>query len=351
VVEISIVIDENPALEPWTIDVADFPSGGTMAEAIAFCVRYAVLAPSGHNTQPWWFAIDGNQVVVGLDPSRGLAVLDPDDREATISVGAAVFMLRVALGHFGFSSKPFYWPDPHDPEACVRLEVLDVGTPDQELAPYFDAITRRHTSRMRFLGQPVPQSLLGQLAGDARAEGAELLTLTDYPSRRALAELVSAADLQQMDDRRFRRELASWLRPVHTRRGDGIRGYGSGLAEVMSVAAPLVVRTFDVGEGRAARDVELATGSPVIAVLATTDDDRTSWLRAGQALARMALRATAANVLVGFLDQPVEVAELRNKVAALVGTDAQPQLVLRLGYGAPAPPQPRRPLADALARR
>ena len=341
----------NPALQPWAIDVADFPTGGTMEEAIAFCIRYAVLAPSGHNTQPWWFAIDGNRVTVGLDPSRGLAVLDPDDREATISVGAAVFLLRVALSHFGFSSTLTYWPDPRDPEACVRMDVLDVGSPDPDLEPYFGAITHRHTSRMRFLSQPVPKPLLDQMASDARAERAELSTLTDYPSRRALAELVGVADLQQMDDRRFRRELASWLRPVHTRRGDGIRGYGSRLAEIMSVAAPLVVRTFDVGEGRAARDVEVATGSPVIAVLATRGDDRTSWLQAGQALARMSLRATGANVLVGFLDQPVEVAELRSKVAALAGTDAQPQLVLRLGYGAPAPPQPRRPLSEALVRR
>lgn len=348
--ETVLEIYENPALQSWAIDAADFPAGGTMSEVISFCIGYAVLAPSSHNSQPWWFDVDGNHVTIGLDPSRGLAVVDPDDREATISVGAAVFTLRAALGHFGFASTVAYWPDPNDPEACVQLEVTDVGTSDPNWEPFFDAITRRHTSRSRFLDQTLPQAVLDALVADARAENTDLTLLLDYPSRRALAELVSDADRQQMSDRRFRRELASWLRSAHTRRGDGIRGYGSSLQEVMSVAEPLIVRTFDIGEGRAARDVELATGSPVIAVLSTHADDRTAWLQTGQALARIALRATAANILLGYLDQPVEVPNLRADVAALAGIDGHPQLVLRLGYGVPAVPQPRRALDDAFGR-
>lgn len=343
---------QNPALRAWDVDDADFPPACTMSEAIAFCIRYAILAPSGHNAQPWWFAIEDNTVVVGLDPSRGLAVLDPDDREATISVGAAVFTLRVALAHFGFDSSVAYWPDPHDPEACVRLTVTNRASRDSELDALFPAITRRHTSRSRFRDEELPPSLLEKIVEDAASEGADLHLLIDYPSRRALAKLIAQADHEQMDDRSFRRELASWMRSAHTMRGDGIRGYGSDLQNLMSIATPLVVRTFDVGDGRAARDVDLATGSPVLAVLTTSADDRTSWLQAGQALARVALRATTANVLVGFLDQPVEVARLREEVASFAASSpAAPQLVLRLGYGALPVPQPRRSVDEAFVRR
>lgn len=342
---------DNPVLSPWLVDSADFPPGATMAEIIEFCLRYAVLAPSGHNAQPWWFAVDGSSVVVGLDPSRGLAVVDPDDREATISVGAAVFYLRTALAHFGFAAKVTLWPDPHDPEACAQLDVSDRGGTDPELEPLFASMTRRHTSRGKFLEQKPSSAILNGLIDDAQAEGAHLCVLTDYPSRHALAELISAADRRQMDDKSFRRELASWLRSGYTHRTDGIRWGGHNVTEVMSLAAPLVVRTFDLGEGRAARDVELATGSPALAVLVTEADDRTSWLTAGQALARVALRATAANLLIGFLDQPVEVPELREAVVEAIGGGAYPQLILRLGYGDAALPQPRRPVDDCLVRR
>lgn len=345
-----VQIYDNPALRPWTVDAAEFPTAGTMAEIIEFCLRYAILAPSSHNSQPWWFAVDGSSVVIGLDPSRGLAVVDPDDREATISVGAAAFVLRVALSHFGFSTTQTMWPDPHDPDACVQLDVVDIGSSDGELEPLFAGITRRHTSRVRFLDTRVPDTLLEALRRDAQAEGADLHLLTDYPARHEMAEMVSAADRQQMDDKRFRRELASWLRSPYTHRHDGIRGYGVDRLGVMAVAVPLVVRTFDVGGGQAARDVDLATGSPVLAVLTSVADDRTSWLHTGAALARLSLRATVANVHIGFLNQPIEVPSMRADVAAAVGTADQPQMILRLGYGDPSPPQPRRPVSDSLAR-
>ena len=341
---------DSPALQPWTVDAADFPTGGTMAEIIEFCLRYAILAPSSHNSQPWWFAVDGNSVVIGLDPSRGLAVVDPDDREGTISVGAAAFILRVALSHFGFSTRQTLWPDPHDPDACVQLDVTDVGVPDKDLEPLFEGITERHTSRQRFSDSRLPDSLLEELTRDARAEGADLHLLTDYPARHEMAELVSAADREQMADKRFRRELASWLRSPYTHRHDGVRGYGVDRLGVISVAIPLVVRTFDVGGGQAARDVDLATGSPVLAVVTSPADDRTEWLRAGAALARLSLRATVANLHIGFLNQPIEVASMRAAVAAAIGTADQPQLILRMGYGDPSPAQPRRPVRDSLTR-
>jgi hypothetical protein len=341
---------DDPSLRGWAVDSAYFPTGDPLSEALRFCLRYAVLAPSGHNTQPWWFSVDHASVTVGLDPSRGLAVVDPDDREGLVSVGAGAFNLRIALAHFGFTVDESYWPDPHDPDACIRLDVTDQPALEPDLDELFEAIPRRHTNRSAFSDQALPRPLMDTLIADAAAEGAALHVAVDYPTRRALAELVSAADQRQMADKRFRRELASWLRPAYSHRPDGIRGYGSELTELMSVAAPLIVRTFDMGDGRAARDVDLATHSPMLAVLATATDDRTAWLHAGQALARVLLRATAANVSAGFLNQPIEVTELRSEVAGAVGAHDIPQLLLRFGYGSVALPQPRRAVADVVER-
>jgi hypothetical protein len=38
--------------------------------------------------------------------------------------------------------------------------------------------------------------------------------------------------------------------------------------------------------------------------------------------------------------EPVEVEPLRQRVAALIGTSAYPQLIVRVGYGAEVPPTP-----------
>jgi len=39
----------------WQINEQDFPRGEDSTEKLKFLIRYAILAPSSHNTQPWKF--------------------------------------------------------------------------------------------------------------------------------------------------------------------------------------------------------------------------------------------------------------------------------------------------------
>ena len=39
-------------LTAWSVDASDFPASATVINKARFAVRYAVLAPSSHNTQP-----------------------------------------------------------------------------------------------------------------------------------------------------------------------------------------------------------------------------------------------------------------------------------------------------------
>jgi hypothetical protein len=68
-------------------------------------------------------------------------------------------------------------------------------------------------------------------------------------------------------------------------------GYAHGMThDIASHLGPFLIRTFDIGKGQAAKDKELASGSPVLAVLGTDDDDeRLNWIQTGQALERIVL--------------------------------------------------------------
>ena len=168
--------------------------------------------------------------------------------------------------------------------------------------------------------------------------------------RGGLADLIARGDRLQMADKHFRRELAAWLRSNRSHAPDGMPGFALGFGDVMGAAGPLVVRTFDIGMGQAARDRELALGSPVLAVLGTAADGVHHWVAAGQALARVLLRASVDGVVASFLNQPVEVPSLRPELQAIVGGPGYSQIVLRLGYRTEAPVRatPRRPLDDVL---
>ncbi len=340
----------DPALAAWEVDLHGFPADGSVAEQLEFLVRYAVLAPSGHNTQPWQFRVVDDVLELWADRSRGLAVVDPDDRELVISCGAALFHLRAAAQAHGLPLTVEVLPEGPGSDLLARLGPYGTPEPIPDVDELVEAIPGRRTNRAAFEDRPVPPSLLDRLTHEVVEEGARLAVVGDSDRKHRIAELVADGDHRQMSDRHFRRELAAWLRPNTGSAPDGVRGHGFGFPDIMSHLGPLVVRTFDLGNSQAAKDAEIAEEAPVLVVVCTADDDPEAWLATGQALARLLLRVHASELWASYLNQPIEVDELRSRLADLLGDCPQPQLLLRLGYGPTPQPQPRRTAADVLTR-
>lgn len=97
---------------PWTIDPVAFPDQGSAREKLAFLVGYAVLAPSGHNTQPWHFVLSDDHIDIVADMSRALKTVDPLDRELTISCAAAAETLLAAAKAFALRATLLPLPKP-----------------------------------------------------------------------------------------------------------------------------------------------------------------------------------------------------------------------------------------------
>ena len=125
-------------------------------------------------------------------------------------------------------------------------------------------------------------------------------------------------------------------------------GSALGLASLASHLGPLVIRTFDLGKGTAARDRELAAGSPALAVLFTDRDGTRDWVMAGQALAVFSLRLAADGISVSYLNQPLELPLLRSRLRDVLSYGGTPQLLLRLGYGKGVRATSRRPLEEVI---
>jgi iron-sulfur cluster repair protein YtfE (RIC family) len=324
-----------------------FPLSGRKGEKLAWAVTYAILAPSSHNSQPWRFVVRGDELELRADRTRALPVVDPHDRELLISCGAALFHLRAALRKAGEIPVVELLPEPEDADLLARVgltgERRAASLAEKQL---FWSMRKRQTNRRRYGKKSVPGEVLSALGRAAADEDTTFVVLAGA-QREGLADLVAAADRQQAGDPSFRRELASWLHPNRTHARDGMPGYAFGKSGLASAVGPLVVRTFDWGRGRAAKDEQLALGSPVLALLTTRGDETADWLAAGQALAHVLLRATIDDVVASFLNQPVEVDALRGRLAGIVGAGV-PQLVLRLGYACAVRPTLRRPVEDVL---
>jgi nitroreductase len=330
----------------WQIAEADFPHNGTLAAKLRFFLRYAALAPSNRNAQPWLFYVSDDAIELYADRSRALPLVDPQDRELTIGCGAALFHLRIALRHFGYQAQFRAFPVSYEPDllARVRLGVRSEPTPEEEML--FHAIPQRHTNRLPFEGTRVPNRLLAALQAAAGKEGAALNIISDSDAKYAVANLVFEADQAQWGDPEFRREMADWLHPSRSSEADGIPGYAFGLESAEWSSAPATKDASDISNAISRRDYMLALASPVLAVLATEADTARDWLSAGQAIARVLLTASAEGVSAAFFNQPLQIAGLRAAVREVTGAKGFPQLMLRLGYGPVVKPTPRRNVSE-----
>jgi len=58
----------------WDLDADEFPSDGAIEERAQFLLRYAIPAPSSHNSQPWRFTVVDNRIELAADETRWLEV-------------------------------------------------------------------------------------------------------------------------------------------------------------------------------------------------------------------------------------------------------------------------------------
>jgi len=320
----------------------------TTKDQISCLLRYATLAPSSHNTQPWRFEITEGAVSLFADRTRALPANDPDDRELTISCGCALMNLRVAAAREGFEVSVDLSPaqDGGDRLAVVSFQQGEASVPGGEESlskmGLFLSMETRMTYRKRFEPREVSKVTLDALVAAASESGCELQLLEPETQRHQAAELVAEGDAIQWADPAWRRELANWMHPRS--QGDGLTVPG-----VVAPVARAVVRMFNMGKSVGAKDHQLADESPVLAVLGTEGDSGADWLTAGQGLQKVLLVAHTHGLQASYLNQPIQVASLRPKLQKLLKQDAFPQILLRLGF----PEQdtnaaPRRPLDDVI---
>jgi hypothetical protein len=85
-----------------------------------------------------------------------------------------------------------------------------------------------------------------------------------------------------------------------------------------------------------------------VALLTTGSDRRADWLRAGQGLQRILLRAAEDGVSAAFHTQALEIPELREFARTRFCDGAYPQMIVRLGVADREIRSVRRPLEDVI---
>lgn len=309
-------------------------------------LRYATLAASSHNTQPWRFRVGAGQIAILPDLPRRTPIVDPDDHHLFASLGCASENLALASGARGRPGTITF--DPANGGAVVFLH----GPGPVENSVLFDAIPKRQSTRAEYDGRPVSAADLKTLAAAAAMPGVDLVLITDRPRMDRVRDLVVAGNNAQIGDAAFLRELKMWLRfspreAMET--GDGLFSAASGSPSLPAWLGPRLFDWVFTANAEAEKYTRQLRSSAGVAVFVAQKEDREHWVLAGRACQRFALQATALGIKHAFINQPVEVPSLRPELAGLVGLPGRrPDIVMRLGYGPTLPYSARRPVERTL---
>jgi hypothetical protein len=329
---------------PWP----PVPGGESDANTrMAWYAAVARWAPSKHNAQPWRFVTRDGSLEVWADPLRALERTDPARRELTIAVGAAIRLAAVAAHAAGYDTAVRLTPQGDNGALAVMDEVgRRCPTPDDD--QLLAAVARRRTDRGPLDAEPLGPDLPFLLQSAVAAQGCSLRLVSTPGDRRTLADLVQRADRLLLERGSVDEELAPWLRTPGDNRRDGVpTDHTRGAAA--SMRAEFVQRDYSAAGSTPAHD-RAGRDHAIVGVLCTPADTTADWLRAGQALADMLLRATIAGASASYLNQPIEEAAIRCELRDQLQLHGVGQVVVRLGKGGLVPPTPRRYLRDLIER-
>ena len=203
-------------------------------------VYEANFAPSTHNTQPTQWQLDGDGLILSLNPKRFLPAGDPDNRDARLSMGAALYGTEIALSHRRYRVREY---ERH--AGTVRI-AFDSGEP--HTVPPKRLVTMRTSYRAGF-SAPTPEHVKALTHLCHHRTDAALTT--DTSMIQTLAKLNDATSLGFMRDRAFRDELRAWMRlkPNHPDWAkDGLSAEALAMSGIEALGAGIVLAApvFDI---------------------------------------------------------------------------------------------------------
>jgi len=311
---------------------------------------YASLAPSGHNSQPWFVKVIGpKNWIVGIDPQRRLPVVDPENRETLLSIGAFIENLSITAGTLGFQTQiEILAKSPMD-EEIVKIS-FKKAKPDKYP---LERIIKRRTIRTGFQSVEIRSS-------DVKALSESLKDNLFYiPRDTEHAQCIQEGAVEYFRVQSYRaeaqKELSEWM---HLKTS-GAKKHRSGLTtESMEIHgfAGWYVRTF-MDKEDVMKESFIKRGLDKVAkqaaegggwfIITSKGEGVSDLIDTGRQFERMALKAREHKLAIHPMTQFLEEKEGRDAIVKNHDESMVPQFILRVGYlsNYPDPVSLRRPVS------
>ncbi len=342
----------NSSPVTWHIKPEKFPDQGDIQSKIRYLLRFAILAPSAHNTQPWKCKIIDTSVHIYFDQNHALGLSDPVHRQAYLSLGCFVTNLIVAAKAFNMKPKTTWLPEGESIiNAAATIELYGINTAQytEENTQGLKLILNRRVDRSRYNGVKIPIEDIILIKDIEHDKDLSIDIISDQQPIKKISRMVRVGMEFAFRNPKFRKELAEYVIPNSSTRNDGIPGHTANLGLLESLVMPHAIRQFDIGNSQGKKEEKLFLSSSSVIIVSSQTDDLYAWLRAGALYQQIALKLTELKISHAVSGAPIEAPLLPQKIQHLLGSDNRPQMLFRIGYSnSLANHSPRRGVSDIL---
>jgi hypothetical protein len=310
----------------------------------------ASLAPSGHNTQPWFIKyIEPYHWIIGSDNSRWLMGVDPTQRETILSIGAFLQNLEYAANNLGYACQFTLLATSNQDENIMEVKL----TNDINSAKYdIQKIKQRRTVRSNYLSDGLKKEDVSYLTND---EPDFIHHIPNFSKEHQwLNEQTIEANRIQAYRDDAESELANWIRFSSKDAERHCDGLTLESMEIEGIAAWYLRNFYDKADvmknnfrEKSIKGVKKQVAKSAGWLLITSKDNSVATLlETGKRLQRLLLKIRERNIAIHPMTQILEEPATRQSLHSSIGISDNIQFILRTGYitNYPQPVSLRRPV-------
>jgi nitroreductase len=331
----------------WNIAINSFPQNGSMDEKIKFLLNFGILAPSGHNSQPWKCGVSGNVLKINYARERSLAESDPEGRMLFIGLGCFVENILIAADYFGMKSVLSHEKNGSDSYALSMT--FTQAIPFHTEKYLLNAIVKRVSNRYKYQDRSIPVPIIENL-NKLSSNTSQVQIVMEKSEKDALAQIMEKAQIEAMDSQAFRNELSYYLKSSFTKDPFGMPGFTLDMPAAFSIIAPKLVKKVNLSKLTAKKDLNLLLKhTPALGVISVTENNKINWLETGRIFEKLWLLATQQDLACSVWAAAVQLRDYSEQIRKLLKITTYPAVLFRIGYPKKTPGHsPRFPLKDIL---
>ncbi len=302
-------------------------------EKIKFLLRYTILAPSTHNTQPWLFKVQKNICSVYFDPQLKLKYADPKSRDLYISIGCAIENLVIAAKYYGQKTEIIYSADDNVGNLIATVSFEDEED-KKDLSSLIKTILHRTNARGPFIREKIDQSYIAKLKdliSRWSEDGINVKIITTPAEIEKIASLTQQGMRLAHSDKNFRREMSRWIISNYSRRNDGMIGYSMNMPGPISLFVSKVIRFFNMGPIMGKINYLSVSTSPFVFIFTAPKPRAETWIKLGRLIERLMLELQNDGYNTSIYLASIEIGNFYQEVKKIIGSQDDPQFVFAAG--------------------